>query len=299
MKLLRNLAVSILVIGTILTSTLPVAAAADKENPQTPKVDRETPQTSKIDRETPPAPKADKDKETPPPPKTANVTPQVPKVDKEIPPAPKTEIVRGLIKAKTVNSITVVKRVIPVSKETKFQIPGVKNATLADIKINMYVVARIVTEDGKRFTSQVEVIPGLSIASYVGNVTAFSYVPTKGGSISIAMKGKTETFKIGGNLTVRPIGATVKAGDVVTVVARGNQALRVVIHPKPQQITGIVTAINTTGTTITVGAAVIKYNAKTLFVLLGAPGLQVGQTVNATCYQQADGSLLATRVQKK
>ncbi len=218
---------------------------------------------------------------------------------KSPPPTPKTEIVRGLVKAKTSNNITIMKRAIPVSKETKFQVPGVKNATLADIKINMYVVAHIVTEDGKHFTAQVEVIPSQSIVSYVGNVTAFNYVPTKGGSISIATKGKTETFKIGGNFTIQPTGATVKVSDVVTLTARGNQALRVVIHPKPQQIIGPVTAINTAGNTITVGTTVIKYDSKTIFVLQGTPGLQIGQTVNATCYQQADGSLLATRVQKK
>jgi hypothetical protein len=86
---------------------------------------------------------------------------------------------------------------------------------------------------------------------------------------------------------------------VVTLTAQGNQALRVVIHPKPQQIVGSITAINTTGNTITVGTTVIKYNSKTIFVLSGVPGLQTGQTVNTTCYRQADGSLLAARVQKK
>ena len=168
---------------------------------------------------------------------------------------------------------------------------------------------------GEEATVIVQTLPGASkpvaISVYItiparhfeGKVTEFSYDPARGGSISIVDKdGKKLTFDIeAGKFTVQPKDAVVKIGDIVTVVAQDREgkspvALGVVIQPRPISVKGIITKIDETAKTITVGTTVISYNNKTTFVLHGVLAVSQGLQATANCYEQADHTILAQNV---
>ncbi len=145
------------------------------------------------------------------------------------------------------------------------------------------------------------VVIQIPVERFTGKVTAFSYDPATGGRITIVDKtGKEFTFKIdAGKFNAQPKGASVQVGNSVTVLVRQRVAIGAVILPEVLHVSDAVTAIDTTAGTITVGATVLKYNAKTVFSLKGVLQLQVGAQVNAAYVKQADGSFLARNIAMK
>ncbi|MDO8569146.1 MAG: DUF5666 domain-containing protein [Dehalococcoidales bacterium] len=228
--------------------------------------------------------------------------------DKEV--KAKVQIIRGTVTKIDGNVITINGKEVVVSDGTKYKIPGLKEVRLADIKVGMSLVAQTRLNNGKLEASHVIEVPGRIVsAQHTGNVTAFTYDPTNGGSITIVTKaGQTVTFEIvGGKFKVLPKGAEVKVGETVTVASRRDTQNRliatgVVVHPAPlQKISGNITALNEIGSdngTLTIGTTTLKYDASTVFTLRGAGlSIKVGQPATATYRAQTDGSLLAKQVQ--
>ncbi|MBI4333307.1 MAG: hypothetical protein HY673_18740 [Chloroflexi bacterium] len=213
------------------------------------------------------------------------------------------QVVKGAVTEKTGTVVKIDGREVGVNDWTKYKVPGVKNATLADVKVGMAVVARTVEEGGKLYARQLGVAPGKPpVTRQQGKITAYSYNPPNGGAITIQDKwGKLTTFQIvADKFTIKPAGAIPKVGDLATVVSNNEVPLvatGLVIRYPPLKVSGAVTAIDESAKTITVGATVLKYDNKTVFVLRGVPGLKVTQQATVLYRQQADGSLLAKRVQ--
>lgn len=216
------------------------------------------------------------------------------------------QVIRGLVSGKSDNVIKVDAREVTVNDKTKYKVPGVKDATFADIKVGMHVVIQAQEENQKLIAWRVGVAPGRSaLERHQGKIMAYSYNPPNGGSITIEEKsGKRVTFQIvGDKFRIRPAGATPKVGDLVTVIASNEPprneltAVGVVIHYPLLKLSGAITSIDETAKTITVGTTVFKYNDKTQFVLRGLLAVKVGQQATVFYRQQTDGSLLAKRVQ--
>lgn len=233
----------------------------------------------------------------------------------------KVKVVKGEVTDISGNVIKVdSKDVIVTDNQTRYTIPGLgKEGSLADIEKGMEIVALGYEKDGKFYALQIAVIPGRpAYQHHVGTVTAFSYNETAGGSITIEEKsGKTVTpvtFDIiGGKFKVLPQGATVKVGDLVTVISHRDPAHNhliasgVVVHqPKPtpqpwaglKRITGTINNIseNTTDNkTITIGTTVLNFNDKTVFVLRGVLAVKIGQEATAF-YSEQDSTRLAKAV---
>lgn len=159
-------------------------------------------------------------------------------------------IVRGIVKAVSANSITIGTINVTVVLETRYGVLGIKNATLADIKVGMNVTAQTQKINGQAYAVYINVVPILR--NFEGNVTAYSYDTAKGGNISIKDKGgKTYSFKIGtGEFNIQPRGATVKTGDRVTVSTRQVQdgaepvAIGVTVSIPVEHYSGNVTVFN-------------------------------------------------------
>jgi plastocyanin len=128
--------------------------------------------------------------------------------------------IRGIVKAISANILTIGTANVSVVPETKYQVPGIKNATLADIKVGMNITAQIERINGHAYAALIAVVP--ITRHYVGEVTAYSYNAANGGTITIKDKdGKTYSFEIAaGEFTIQPQGATVKTGEQVTVLTR-------------------------------------------------------------------------------
>ncbi|MBI2933973.1 MAG: hypothetical protein HYY29_00220 [Chloroflexi bacterium] len=210
-------------------------------------------------------------------------------------------VFRGVLTGKSGNIITVQTMSITVSEATKYNIQGVKNGTLADLKVGMRVGVQTRQEAG--IFVAFHVVARLAIERQPGKITAYANDPATGGSVTIEAKdGKTFTFTIlPGKFNIRPAGAIPKVGDNVTVfyTRDGNNlvATGMTIHYPPLKVTGTITAIDKTAKTITVGTTMLKYGPKTTFVLRGILAVEVGQYATALYRPQPDGSNLAGRMQ--
>jgi len=219
----------------------------------------------------------------------------------------KVSIIRGEVKGVTDKGITIGDKNVQVSDKTKYNIPTVKQASLADIKVGMQAVAVVIDQNGTLVARQIMVIPAKVIVKhYIGEVTYFSYDPTTGGNITIQNKDNNSFTLVilAGKFTVLPKGATVNVGDNVTVIGHNDSVQNslvatgvVISQPKPgrpEKIKGTVT-LDTTADTLTIGMTVIKYDDKTDFMLRSVPGVQSGQQVTIV-YHEVDNNLIAIRV---
>ncbi len=129
---------------------------------------------------------------------------------------------------------------VTVTLQTKFHIPGLKDATLADVSVGDRAAVNGTPGTAGLTAKNVAVAPGKPTVQHrVGIVTAY----TAGASITIEdVKGGTETFALTTGTEIRgPKGVTtVAVGDRVTVVARRQPstdvftATAIVVHPKPE-----------------------------------------------------------------
>lgn len=216
----------------------------------------------------------------------------------------KTVVIRGTVDNITGSIISVDGKPVTTNSDTKVKLSGLgRDATVADIKAGMQIVAQG-TKQGTDFVArQILAVPGKpEFVHRVGTVIAFSNNST-GGSITVQdKKGDNTTFKIlPGQFKVLPAGSEVKVGDKVTVISHRNPATNeviasgVVIHrpetdkerpeAKLQSASGNVTAL--TSTNITVGSTVIGYDANTVFVLKGLAGTVNGDGVTFTLVGQS------------
>jgi hypothetical protein len=169
----------------------------------------------------------------------------------------------------------------------------------ANVKVGSQVIVTVRTTPGVAPVAiGVEVV--IPTEHFTGNVTAFSYDVAKGGKLAIVGKdGKKFNFDIeAGKFSVMPKDASVKVGDIVTVVAKVMEdnhliATGVVIQPKPVSVKGVITKIDTTGKTITIGATVVGYNTKTTFLLHGVLSVNVGMQATATGLENPDHTIVA------
>ncbi len=311
MKLLRTLIIGFLTAALVMGIALPALAAGNTVNQYSSAYQMEQEKGPKVKVN---KPKVDVDKVK------ENARGIVDKIKASIEKI-RTEVVKGLVQGKSNDSLKIDGKEIFVDAQTKYHVPGVKNATLADIKEGMYVVAQTRKSDRKICARQIEVVPGKSTLRYEGKVTAFNYTPpvsgnvtaasdnaTVAGNISIQQKsGEVLTFDIlAGQFTVQPKGDTVQVGDLVTVIARhapaGSNKLvatGVIIHHPVIQVSGNITAIDETNKTITVGTTVLKYSEKTVFELHGVLAVKVGQQATAWYREQVDNTRLAQRIRVK
>jgi hypothetical protein len=158
--------------------------------------------------------------------------------------------VRGIIKAISSAVVTIGTTNVTVVLETRYEVPGIKNATLADIKVGMNVTAQTQKINGQPYATHLSVVPILR--NFEGNVTAYSYNASLGGSISIKdNSGKISSFKIGaGEFSIQPLGVVLKTGDRVNVTTRrlkdGDEpiAISVIVSIPVEHFSGNVTAFN-------------------------------------------------------
>ncbi|MBI2857530.1 MAG: hypothetical protein HYX90_00510 [Chloroflexi bacterium] len=218
------------------------------------------------------------------------------------------EVIKGTVTAISGDSITVEHENVPVDAKTKYHIPTLgRQATLADIKVGMEVTVQGQRVNGHRVARQVNVV--LKVETHTGNVTAYAYNATTGGSISITEKGTNLalTFDIlPGKLNVSPKGSTPKVGDAVTIRAHRDPssgrlvARSINILPPPiQKVTGTITAIQEIGSdngTITIGTTVLQYGPRTVFSLRGVGlSVRVGQPAIGF-YREIGGVNKATQI---
>jgi plastocyanin len=158
--------------------------------------------------------------------------------------------IRGIVKAVSADSITIGTTNVTVVPETRYNVPGIKNATLSDIKVGMNVIAQTVKINNHAYASLLNVVP--ITRHFVGEVTAYNYDVTTGGNITIKDKnGKTYSFEIvAGEFTVQPQGAVVKVGEQVTVTTRQAKneekpvAIGVMVSTPLEHYSGNVTVFN-------------------------------------------------------
>ena len=173
----------------------------------------------------------------------------------------------------------------------------------AEVKIGSHIIIVVQTPANGSAPVAIAVYVAVPTTHFTGKVTEFTYNPAHNGRISILEKdGKRLNFRIeSGNFTIRPVGANVTVGDMVTVVAKvleGNHlvAIGVVVLPKLVSVTGTINNIDQTDKTITIGTTVVDYSTRTVFILHGMLSVTQGLQGNAICYEQADGTLLANGI---
>jgi hypothetical protein len=168
---------------------------------------------------------------------------------------------RGIVKAVSPTIITIGSTNVTIVLETRYEVPGIKSATLADISVGMNVTAQTQKINGQPYAIRISVVPLLR--NFEGNVTAYSYNASVGGSISIKdNSGKVSSFSIGADeFSIQPLGVVVKTGDHVNVTTRRLKdgdvpvAIGVNVSILVEHYSGNVTAFNynlSTGGNITV-----------------------------------------------
>ena len=144
---------------------------------------------------------------------------------------------RGVVTAKTDTTLTLKladgsTQIIGVDASTIVKIPTMKNATLADLNLNVQVVvqARGTDSSGNPLASKILVVPGKPITVHrVGMVIA--YTPANGatnGSITVKdQKGDTSTFVVTSTTKIIPesqasllVAGTNLTGPTVTIISR-------------------------------------------------------------------------------
>ncbi len=198
-----------------------------------------------------------------------------------------------------------------VATDTKFKVPTLsKAAALADIKVGMLVIVLVYEKDGKLYIRHINVVPGKPVMAHnVGTVVEFAYDAAAGGKITIEpKKGDNVTFEIlAGKFKILPEGAEVKVGSLVMVISSRDPATNrliasgVVVHGvkppvQPEKVAGVISAIDETVKTITIGETVLSYDGNTVFTLHGLLSVQVGQEAVAFCVKKEDGTLVALMV---
>jgi hypothetical protein len=129
--------------------------------------------------------------------------------------------------------INVNSKTIYVTANTTYKVPGLKTADISDID-GKYIVAQCDIAATWLWARHVIVVPGrleggepeYGYKHYTGNVTTSDYDPNMGGTITIQDKsGNLIPFQINaGNFRIVPSGATVAAGEWVTVIGYGESA---------------------------------------------------------------------------
>ena len=199
-----------------------------------------------------------------------------------------------------------------VATDTKFKVPTLsKAAALADIKVGMLVIVLVYEKDGELYIRHINVVPGKPVMAHnVGTVVEFAYDAATGGEITIEpKKGDNVTFEIlAGKFKILPAGAEVTVGSLVTVISSRDPATvnrliasGVVVHGvkppvQPEKVAGVISAIDETVKTITIGETGLSYDGNTVFTLRGLLSVQVGQEAAASFVTKDDGTLLALKV---
>ena len=128
-----------------------------------------------------------------------------------------------------------------VTAQTRFHIPTLKNATMADLSVDDRVAVSGTPGAGGLTAKNVAVAPCKPAVQHRVGIVTKDYTPGK--SITIEdVKGGQETFSLTADTVIRgPKGVTtVVNGDRVTVVARRQPgtgvftATAIVVHPNPQ-----------------------------------------------------------------
>jgi hypothetical protein len=224
----------------------------------------------------------------------------------------KVEVVQGKASISNVSlpsgatgAISVDNETIYVTANTTYKVPGLETAGINDID-GMYIVAQCDKTDSGLWAQHIMGIPGWNNGKpeygyqhYTGNVTAYNYDPNAGGSITIQDKsGNTIPFQINdGNFKIMPPGATVAAGDWVTVVghreatngpliAVGVSVFQASSQAASGHISGQISYIDES--IITIANTNITYNGTTLFVLRGVTAVEVNQQATIFYTQQGD-----------
>lgn len=131
-----------------------------------------------------------------------------------------------------------------VNETTVFKIPGVKNATLANVNVGVQAAVSAVQDPATLVLTakSVHVIPGKPVHVHrVGRVTAY----TAGVSITIEAKGELFTFLLTPNTKILPKDRAnlLKVGSWVTIISRRDvtggalTAQGVVVHPEKFAVT--------------------------------------------------------------
>jgi hypothetical protein len=147
----------------------------------------------------------------------------------------KVEVVRGQVSINASSPplgatgvINVDSKTIYVTANTTYKVPGLKTAGISDID-GKYIVAQCDIAAAGLWARHVIVVPGgleggkpeYGYKHYAGNVTTYDYDPNMGGNITIQDKsGNLIPFQINdGDFRIMPSGATVAAGEWVTVIS--------------------------------------------------------------------------------
>lgn len=150
--------------------------------------------------------------------------------------------IKGTLSAKSSDSITVGTKSgtieIEVNDQTKYKVPGKKDATLDDIPVDSTVAVRVSRTVSETTALAVHLIPGKPQRVHrVGEVSALTDT-----SITVKnKKGEESTFSLIHETKYLPAGEKPKVGDVVTVVASripsepNWTAKAVVIHQKKEK----------------------------------------------------------------
>jgi hypothetical protein len=224
----------------------------------------------------------------------------------------KFKVIKGVVKEVAADKIKVEDFELFFAPDTAVKVPTLSNAAaFADIKVGMTVIIMVYEKDGKLYIRHINVVPGKPVMAHnVGTVVEFAYDAAAGGKITIEpKKGDNVTFEIlAGKFKILPEGAEVKVGSLVTVISSRDPATvnrliasGVVVHGvkppvQPEKVAGVISAIDETATTITIGETVVTYTEKTLFALRGQLAVATGQEAVAFCVKKEDGTLVALRV---
>jgi len=225
----------------------------------------------------------------------------------------KFKVIKGVVKEVAADKIKVDDNELFFVPDTAVKVPTLSNAAVfADIKVGMLVIVLVYEKDGKLYIRHINVVPGKPVMAHnVGTVVEFAYDAAAGGEITIEpKKGDNVTFEIlAGKFKILPEGAEVKVGSMVTVISSRDPATvnrliasGMVVHGvkppvQPEKVAGVISAIDETARTITIGETVVTYTEKTLFALRGQLAVATGQEAVAFfCVKKEDGTLVALRV---
>jgi len=224
----------------------------------------------------------------------------------------KFKVIKGVVKEVAADKIKVEDFELFFAPDTAVKVPTLSNAAaLADIKVGMTVIVMVYEKDGKLYIRHINVVPGKPVMAHnVGTVVEFAYAAATGGKITIEpKKGDNVTFEIlAGKFKILPEGAEVMDGSLVTVISSRDPATvnrliasGVVVHGvkppvQPEKVAGVISAIDETAKTITIGETVLSYDGNTVFTLHGLLSVQVGQEAAASFVTKDDGTLLALKV---